>query len=120
MGGSRMDQNVVEMLLTREGVSIFVNTSCRDGPGRSGCARLYMSRLDPPIAPPQLPGVGCGVAAALGGAVGLGLAGGGGGIAGCPPRLRTKEGRLTCCANAIPGVFFTWLVMVRRSAREKS
>eukprot|EP00978_Attheya_sp_CCMP212_P001148 scaffold2391_cov26-Attheya_sp.AAC.2 len=79
-----------------------------------------MSRLDPPFAPPQLPGVGCGVAAALGGAVGLGRAGGGGGIAGCPPRPRTKEGRLTCCANARPGVFFTWLVMVRRSAREKS
>eukprot|EP00978_Attheya_sp_CCMP212_P026079 scaffold85094_cov28-Attheya_sp.AAC.1 len=83
------------------------------------CSFVYES-IGSPCCPASVAWVCCGVAAALGGAVGLGLAGGGGGIAGWPPRPRTKEGRLTCCVNARPGVFFTWLVMVRRSAREKS
>eukprot|EP00978_Attheya_sp_CCMP212_P023121 scaffold70121_cov55-Attheya_sp.AAC.1 len=73
-------------------------TSCNDGTGRSGGARLYTRRQDGPKLLAHWPAPPLGVAAARGGAAGgfLGLTGGGGGgMAGWPPAPRTKEGNAT-------------------------
>eukprot|EP00978_Attheya_sp_CCMP212_P021671 scaffold63604_cov47-Attheya_sp.AAC.1 len=79
-------------------------TSCNDGTGRSGGARLYTRRLDGPELLAHWPAPPLGAAAARGGTAGgfLGRAGGGG-MAGCPPAPRTKAGNDTWLANMSPG-----------------